>query len=176
MRPACCIAGRPSEKSSKTMGSGQRAQGNIQRQEGKAYGKRQTATGSSKGCDYPGKRRHAQETVGMCPPPPPPQYLQWQLPSSLGHPPTKWCTPAALPLAALAPLLSPSGVNLVSSGRCHNRLSPCLASLSGRSTPAAHDALLLLSLLLLMQPMRHAICSQMPDVSVSALCQPSFCY
>lgn len=99
--------------------------------------------------------------------PPPPLYLQWQLPSSPGRLLTKWCTPAALPLAALAPLLSPSGVNLVSSGRCHNRLPPCLVSLSGHSTPAAHDALLLLSLLLLMQPMRHVICSQM---YLSVLC------
>lgn len=102
-----------------------------------------------------------------------PLYLQWQLPSSPGHPPTKWCTPAALPLAALGQLLSPSGVKPVSSGRCHSRLPPCLTSLSGRNTPAAHDAPLSLSLLLLMQPMRHVICSHMPDASVSAVCQPS---
>lgn len=98
-----------------------------------------------------------------------PPYLQWQLPSSLGRPPTKWCTPAALPLAALGPLLFPSAVNLVSSGRCHNRLPPCLASLSGHSTPAAHDVLLLLSLLLLMQPMRHVIYSRC-QVHLSVLC------
>ena len=86
-------------------------------------------------------------------------HLQWQLPSYQGRRLTRWCSPAGKLPAAPAQQPCPSGANPVSGVRCRSTQLLYLVSLSGRSIPAVHGALLLLNRALLKQLGLRVVCT-----------------